>query len=182
MHQSRNSKEIDFEVSFKAYYAALCQYAYSFILDQVASEDLVQEVFLKIWDKSPSIKSSLSSYLYRAVKNACIDHMKMKLKQSIVPIEEIEDQIEIEFELNREEDMTQIKEKVEKAIHSLPPKCQEIFLMRRNMQMSYNEIAVSLDISKKTIENHMNMAIKKLRSQLCKSDLLIYFLFIANRH
>ena len=179
MHQSRNIKEIDFEVSFKEYYTPLCQYAYSFILDQDASEDLVQEIFLKIWDKSPSIKSSLSSYLYRAVKNACIDQMKKKVKQSLVPIEEIEDQIEVEFELDREENMTQIKEKVEKAIYSLPPKCQEIFLMRRNMQMSYNEIASSLDISKKTIENQMNLAIKKLRSQLSKSDLLIYFLFIA---
>jgi RNA polymerase sigma-70 factor (ECF subfamily) len=181
MSQARNIKEIDFEVSFKEYYAPLCRYAYSFILDQDESEDLVQDIFLKICDKSPSIESSLSSYLYRAVKNACINQMKKKVQLTIVPIEEIEDQVEVEFELNREENMTQIEEKVERAINNLPPKCQEIFLMRRNMQMSYNEIATSLDISKKTIENQMNLAIKKLRSQLNKSDLLVYFLFIAKR-
>lgn len=177
MQISTPTKDIDFETCFKEYYSPLCNYAHTLISDKNLSEDLVQEIFLKIWDKKPNINSSISSYLYRAVKNSCIDTIKKKMQQSILPIEEIEDPIDTPFELNREQNLSAIKIKVEKAIDSLPPRCREVFIMRRNLKMSYKEISESLNISKKTIENQMNSAIKKLRAQLNKSDLLIYFLF-----
>ena len=181
MNLIANPNKIDLETTFKEYYSPLCRYANSFVFDQDLCEDLVQEVFLKIWDKKPNINSSLSSYLYRAVKNACINQMKKTVQQTILPIEEVEDPIDNTFELNREENLSQIKEKVETAIQDLPPRCREIFIMRRNMQMSYDEIAETLNISKKTIENQMNSAIKKLRTQLSKSDLLIYFLMVGKK-
>lgn len=177
MQISTPTKDIDFETCFKEYYSPLCNYAYSLLSDQDLSEDLVQEIFLKIWDKNPNINSSISSYLYRAVKNASINEIKKKMQQSILPIEEIEDPIDTSFELNREQNLSAIKIKVEKAIDNLPPRCREVFIMRRNLKMTYKEISESLNISKKTIENQMNSAIKKLRAQLNKSDLLIYFLF-----
>ena len=176
---SRNKKDFDFETIFKEYYSPLCNYAYSFIPDRDLCEDLVQDVFLKIWNNTPSITTSLSSYLYHAVKNACINQMKKSVQQSIVPIEEIEDPIDTPFELNREENLAAIKDKVESAIKNLPPRCREVFIMRRNMEMSYDEISETLNISKKTIENQMNSAIKKLRAQLNKSDLQIFFLMIG---
>jgi len=140
---------------------------------------MVQEIFLKIWDKPPTITTSISSYLYRAVKNNCINELKKTAQQAIIPIEEVEDPMDTPFEINREKDIELLKEKVETAIENLPPRCKEIFIMRRNMQMSYDEISESLSISKKTIESQMNSAIKKLRSQLNKSDLFIYFLMIG---
>lgn len=179
MNLKANRNKIDLEASFKEYYSPLCSYANSFIFDQDMCEDLVQEVFLKIWDKNPDINNSISSYLYRAVKNSCINQLKKTAQQAILPIEEVEDPIEAPFEINKEENIKLIKRKVETAIENLPPRCREIFIMRRNMQMSYDEISETLSISKKTIENQMNSAIKKLRSQLNKSDLLIYFLMIG---
>lgn len=173
------SKKIDIEASFKLYYSPLCKYANSFVFDKDVCEDIVQEVFLKVWDKSPDINNSISSYLYRAVKNSCINQLKKTAKQTIIPIEEVEDPIDTPYEINREENLDLVKRKVESAIENLPPRCKEIFIMRRNMQMSYDEIADTLSISKKTIENQMNSAIKKLRSQLNKSDLLIYFLMVG---
>lgn len=104
---------------------------------------------------------------------------KKTAQQVIIPIEDVEDPIDTSFELNREENLEMVKEKVETAIENLPPRCREIFIMRRNMQMSYGEISETLEISKKTIESQMNSAIKKLRSKLSKSDLLIYFLMIG---
>lgn len=172
---------IDFEKTFKEYYSPLCNFAYSFIADQDLCQDLVQEVFLKIWDKSPDIKTSISSYLYQAVKNSCLDQMKRNYKRSIIPIEEIEDPIDSPYELNREKNLETLNQKVKQAIDSLPPKCKEIFLMRRNFQLSYDEISKELNISKKTIENHMNSAIKKLRAQLNKSDFLIYFFLLEKK-
>ena len=181
MQASKSIKNIDFEFCFKEYYSPLCKYAYSFLSDQDQCEDLVQDIFLKIWNTPPIINTSISSYLYRAVKNACINHMKKTVQQSMLPIEEVEDPIDSPFELNREENLSNIRAKVERAIASLPPRCREVFIMRRNMQMSYDEISEHLDISKKTIENQMNVAIKKLRSQLSKTDLLIYFFLLGKR-
>lgn len=179
MKLSANITKLNIETIFKAYYEPLCKYANSFIFDRDLCEDLVQEVFLKIWDKSPDINSSISSYLYRAVKNSCLNQLKQTAKQVIIPIEKVEDPIDTPYEINREENLDLVKRKVESAIENLPPRCREIFIMRRNMQMSYDEIADALNISKKTIENQMNSAIKKLRSKLSKSDLLIYFLMIG---
>jgi len=173
------SNKIDIEASFKQYYSPLCKYANSFIFDNDVCEDMVQEIFLKIWDKPPTINTSISSYLYRAVKNACINELKKTAQLAIIPIEEVEDPMDTPFEINREKNIELLKEKVETAIGNLPPRCKEIFIMRRNMQMSYDEISESLSISKKTIESQMNSAIKKLRSQLNKSDLFIYFLMIG---
>lgn len=177
---SHSTHKIDFNRCFKEYYSPLCNYAYSFLTDQDQCEDLVQDIFLKIWDSPPTINTSISSYLYRAVKNACISQMKKNVQQSILPIEEVEDPIDTPFELNREENLARIRSKVERAVENLPPKCKEVFIMRRNMQMSYLEISEHLNISKKTIENQMNTAIKKLRAQLDKNDLLIYFLMIVS--
>lgn len=182
MQLSKSNKNIDFESSFKEHYAPLCRYAYSIISDQDLCEDLVQDIFLKIWDKNPEINSSLSSYLYRAVKNACINEIKKKMQQTNLAIEEVEDPIYTPFDLNRENNLSTIQIKVTKAIENLPPRCKEIFIMRRNMQMSYDEISEQLNISKKTIENQMNSAIKKLRAQLSKSDLLIYFIISAQKN
>ncbi|MRT93026.1 RNA polymerase sigma-70 factor [Ancylomarina sp. 16SWW S1-10-2] len=179
MKLSANNTKLNIETTFKDYYQPLCKYANSFIFDQDMCEDLVQEIFLKIWDKKPNINSSISSYLYRSVKNSCINQLKKTTKQAIIPIEDIEDPIDTPYEVNREENIELVKRKVETAVENLPPRCREIFIMRRNMQMSYNEISEILDISKKTIENQMNSAIKKLRSELNKSDLLIYFLIIG---
>lgn len=181
MRISTSIKNIDFENSFKKHYSPLCNFAYSYINEQELCQDLVQDVFLKIWDNPPSINSSMSSYLYRAVKNACLDHIKKSYNLSILPIEEVEDPIDTPIEINKEDKLNEINLKIEKAINSLPPKCKEVFIMRRNMQLSYDEISDKLNISKKTIENHMNSAIKKLRSQLSKSDLLIYFFLIGKK-
>ncbi len=178
---SKTKTDIDFEKTFKEFYSPLCNFAYSFITDQDLCQDLVQDVFMKIWDKSPEIKTSISSYLYQAVKNSCIDQMKKNYKQSILPIEEVEDPIDSPYELNREKNIEALNKKIERAVNSLPPKCKEIFLMRRNLQLSYDEISIELNISKKTIENHMNSAIKKLRNQLNKSDFLIYLFLLEKK-
>lgn len=101
MKLSANNTKLNIETTFKAYYAPLCKYANSFIFDKDLCEDLVQEIFLKIWDKNPDINSSISSYLYRAVKNSCINQLKKTAQQAILPIEEVEDPMETPFELNR---------------------------------------------------------------------------------
>lgn len=178
---SEKTKKTDLEIIFKEYYAPLCKYAYSFIPNKELCEDLVQDIFLKIWKKTPNFTASISSYLYRSVKNSCINQMKKSVQQTLIPIEEIEDPIDSPFELNKEIHLEKVKLKVETAIQNLPPRCREIFIMRRNMKMSYDEISNSLNISKKTIENQMNSAIKKLRAQLNKTDLFIYFLLTGRK-
>ncbi|MFA8436729.1 MAG: RNA polymerase sigma-70 factor [Marinifilaceae bacterium] len=176
--QSENHK-LELETAFKKYYSPLCNYAYSFIPITDACEDIVQEVFFKIWDKKLLIKSSISSYLYTSVRNACLDQIRSNFRKSIIPIDEIEDPIDNPFDLEKEENLQNIKTKVANAIDNLPPRCRDIFILRRNQQMSYDEISETLNISKKTIENQMNTAIRKLRASLSKSEIMIYFFLTA---
>jgi len=178
MSASQNkNRNFKLEATFKKYYSPLCNYAYSFIPISDICEDIVQEVFIKIWDKNLIIKTSISSYLYTAVKNSCLNQIRTNFRKSIISIEEIEDPIDNPFDLEKEDNLQIIKEKVANAIDDLPPRCREIFILRRNQQMSYDEISEALDISKKTIENHMNTAIKKLRASLKKTEIMIYFFF-----
>lgn len=81
MNFSDSKAKLNIETSFKDYYDPLCKYANAFIFDRDVCEDIVQEVFLKIWDKTPDIKTSISSYLYRAVKNSCINQLKKRLNK-----------------------------------------------------------------------------------------------------
>ncbi|TKG90446.1 RNA polymerase sigma-70 factor [Puteibacter caeruleilacunae] len=168
----------EFEESFKSLYPTLCNYAFSFVKDKDTSEDIVQEVFIKVWNNYSKIKTSHSSYLYQAVKNACLDYLKKSYRTAIVSIDEVSDPIDDPLDLHREKTLNEVKNKIALAIDNLPPKCREIFIMRREMQMSYSEISESLGISKKTIENHINLAIKKLRKDLSKKEYLIYLFLL----
>lgn len=159
-----------FEEMFRAYYTEMCRYCLRFVRDETVAEEVVQEIFLTIWERRAalSITSSVKAYLYTAVKNRSFNYIKLQLpkEQKKVDIEEIgvidksSDSIEEEI-VNSE-----LHAYVRAAIDSLPPKCRIIFNLSRNSGMTYKEIAEELDLSVKTVENQVGVALKKLRAQL----------------
>jgi RNA polymerase sigma-70 factor (ECF subfamily) len=170
-HLFNKIKEDDekaFDLLFRKYYTQLCRFAFTYLKDKDQSEEMVQEVFITIWNnrKKITINTSLSSYLYRAVKNHSLNYIKKNSRQQFVKIENISEPDIIEDVVTDEKKFAELEKKYKEALEFLPAKCKEIFLMSRNHHLKYKEIAEKLDISIKTVEAQMSIAFKKLREEL----------------
>ena len=156
---------------FKQYYRPLCLYTAHYLNgDIVASEDIVQDCFVKLWQRDDTEgrnitdKQNISdkrAFLYTAVRNACIDTLRRQHPEmtSIDP-SDLEGTISDEEAVDRSER----EAKVWEIINDLPDRCREVFLMSKRDGMTYNEIAEELDISVKTVEHQISKAMKKLRN------------------
>jgi len=167
-----------YEMVFREYYRPMTAYAFRFLSNLSDSESIVQDVFLRLWQKRRAIMitSSLQHYLFRSVKNQCINHIeheKIKTGYQAFVIKNETDRSEyseffLEFGLKR---------KIEAAIAALPEKRQEIFRLAREEGLKYREIADRLEISVKTVETQMTLALKQLRESLKEyKNLVMFFL------
>lgn len=157
-----------FETLFRAYCANLCDYAGSFVASHAVAEDLVHDVFCDLWARrkewAPS--GSVEAYLFRAVRNKALNWLKHrriawrweaeKRHQARPP------QIDPETIL-WSRDLEQV---AREAVDALPERQRSVFKMARERGMSYAEIAATLGIAPKTVENHMGRALKFLRERL----------------
>ncbi|HWP82746.1 MAG TPA: RNA polymerase sigma-70 factor [Bacteroidota bacterium] len=156
-----------FEAVFRSYYPRLCRFAFRLVGSKPLAEEIVQNVFVRLWEKrndGPPI-NSLKTYLYQAVKNQAINHLKQEEKWTSIDgdlLETTPDFANPEQEIRQKE----ILDAVEEAIQLLPPRCRLIFTMHRFDGLSYAEIADVLGISRKTVETQMGRALKSLRRLL----------------
>jgi len=167
-----------YEIVFREYYRPMTTYAFRFLHDLAESESIVQDVFLRLWQKRREIMitSSLQNYLFRSVKNHCINHIehnKIKTNYQAMVIRNEDDRTEYnEFFLEYG-----LKLKIQAAIAALPEKRQEIFRLAREDGLKYREIADQLKISVKTVETQMTLALKQLRESLkAYRNLVMFFL------
>lgn len=160
--------ETAFEMIFKTHYQSLCNYAFTFLQDRDEAEETVQSTFLTIWEKRKSIQiqTSLKSYLYRAVRNTCLNAIKhSKIKQKHV--EEVMFTSEQSHEgVAQSVISSELDQKIGTALMALPEQCRLIFKLSRFEDLKYSEIADQLNISVKTVENQMGKALKIMREQL----------------
>jgi len=168
-----------FKKLFKAYYAPLCLYSNQFLKDHDDCEEVVQNLFLKIWEKRESIEitSSVRSYLFGSVRNSCLNwlkHRKIQLDyQKTTILNESGNETYGSYFLE-----VGLLEKIEEAISGLPERRREIFLLNREKGMKYREIADLLGLSVKTVETQMGQALKTLRETLSMyRNHVIAFLF-----
>lgn len=163
----RNKDKRAFELVFKDYYGLMKSYAFRFMDTPEESEEVVQDVFVKFWEKCDSLApdSSIKSYLYRSVHNTCLNqlkHQKVKdnYRQYVVGL------MEEAHELEYSPEKPNIEQRILDEINSLPPRCSEIFKLSRFEGLKYQEIADHLEISIKTVEVQMGKALKVLRERL----------------
>ena len=164
----RKGKKSSFENVFKKYFPTMCLFSMRYIPDKDVAEDLVQEMFTKLWTNHQNlfITTSLESYLYRSVQNQALNfikHEKIKGKYRQV--------VKNRYSVSNNTDEMKImgfdiKEKIEKAVGDLPEKRREVFVMSRYEGMKYKEIAEKLKISTKTVEAHMGHALRQLKCAL----------------
>lgn len=156
-----------FEALFNQWYAALCRVSFRVVRDKDVAEDLVQEVFVKFWNRREFLPKDLEPkpYLYRAVMNASFDFVESRKKIVLPDPEEL-----LGMEAHEHADHPilhhEAQEAVNQGLEELPPACKEVFILSRYEDMSYREIAEVMDISIKTVEAQMSKALKVLRKHL----------------
>lgn len=168
-----------FEQLFKTHFAVLCHFAKQYVQDEDTAQDICQKVFIQLWQKRQTIdpEQSIVSYLFTAVKNRCLNHIRdhKKYRSKVLDLELAEE------EWSFQDDhfvVEELKASIAAALSTLPEKCRKVFEMSRYQQMTYKEIAEELAISPKTVEAHMSKAIKSLRIHL-KDYLLVYLILLG---
>ncbi len=152
-----------FDILFKRYYRPLCLYAAHYLKgDIAASEDIVQDCFVKLWQQEAKRDiTDKRAFLYSTVRNACIDTLRRQHPEMTnIDPSDLEEIISDEEAIDRSEQ----EAKVWETIDALPDRCREVFLMAKRDGMTYNEIAEALNISVKTVEHQISKAMKKLRN------------------
>ncbi|MFO7869228.1 MAG: RNA polymerase sigma-70 factor [Bacteroidales bacterium] len=161
--------ETFFESIYTQYYTDLCVFAQSFVYDRDESEEIVQSIILKLWEHKENAAEikSLKSYLYRSVRNTCLNYIKHeKIKHqyqdtSWIKLKEIESNFIDPYQ------KTELEEHITNAISSLPERCREVFEMSRFDGLKNKEISNQLDISVKAVEANITRALSSLRKK-CK--------------
>ncbi len=160
--------ELAFELFFRFYYAGLVVFAGQIVFDSADAEEIVQDFFVQLWEERSKLKrsDSLKSYLFTSIKNRSLNYLKSKgIKQRIH--DHIKRQVEVDFLYDPDIFVTlELQSEIEKAIHKLPDRCREIFLKSRIDGTSNAEIAIELDISKRTVETQVSKALRILRTEL----------------
>ena len=176
-HQSLNRDS--FQSLFENYYQNLCRFASGYVCDHNTAEEIVQQVFINLWDQKENIdpERPVNSYLFTSVKNRCLNHLRDRKKfrsyyldietELIIPVSEKDNIMEEDLEAQ-----------LTKALDKLPEKCREIFTLWRFEDMKYKDVAEKLGISQKTVETQMSKALKILREEF--KD--IWFLIIIYFH
>lgn len=170
--------KVDFKRIFDTYYEALVHYANGFLSMKDECEDLVQDIFISIWEKETAFPDeiSLKVYLYKSTRNRCyniIKHNKVKHKYAKNTILKLEDD-NLFLEQVLEEEITR---QLYKAIDILPTRKKEIIKLSLK-GLKNNEIANTLEIKEQTVKTLKSQAYKILRDQFKDLDSIIYFLLM----
>ena len=161
-----------FDKIFHNYYENLCNFAFLFLKNSPKSEEVVADVFLNLWKKRQSIviKTNLKAYLYRSTRNAAISDLR-KEKNLHLSNEENESLRKTKLDLSPETLLIrkELCETFKDLIGLMPKQAALIFRLHKVDGMSYREIAQLLDLSIKTVENHMGRALKLMREMYRKN-------------
>lgn len=168
----------DFRMLYKEYYSALCAYATTFTRDNQIAEEVVQDVFVKIWElgDSLSISTSMSSYLYTSVKNASLNHLKhlqVVNRFSEYYTRKYQDAQDLYYLSQETGDSLiiarELEEQLMDGIESLPDQCRKIFKMSRFDNMKHQEIADKLGVTINTVHRQTSIALERLKRIIIKS-------------
>jgi RNA polymerase sigma-70 factor (ECF subfamily) len=157
-----------FDKLFLEYYSYLCNYAFKFVKEVDTAEEIVQDVFYKIWENRSQllITTSIKSYLFRSVHNQCLNLIKhISVKENYK--QHNQDQINYqENTSNNPAETRELADLIDISVKALPTERQKIFKMSREEGLKYREVAEKLNISIKTVEAQMGKALKFLRTEL----------------
>jgi RNA polymerase sigma-70 factor (ECF subfamily) len=183
MREIKADNMFAFDVLYKKYSKRLYKFGYSLLKSREEAENLIQDVYLNLWENRYKVEkdSSVKYYLFTIAYNSAISIIRKKARESrsveyLKSLQEInEEPVNIKLEYD------ELTKKLDEIIRELPKRQKEVFLLHRVEGLKYNEIAERLQISVNTIENHMSRALKTIRKKLGNYPLiavLFCYLFV----
>ncbi|NMB70702.1 MAG: RNA polymerase sigma-70 factor [Bacteroidales bacterium] len=183
MMEIKAGNMLAFDLLYRKYCSRIYKFSYSLLKSKEEAENLLQEVFLSLWECRFAIEknASVKSYLFTVTYNTAISYLRKKAKeceffQYLKSLQEPVDVL-VDSELHYRD----LEARLEEIINNLPQRQKEIYLMHKVDGLKYSEIAERLHISVNTIENHMARALKTIREKLSSYSLmglLFFFLFV----
>ncbi|MCD7977619.1 MAG: RNA polymerase sigma-70 factor [Tannerellaceae bacterium] len=170
----------NFDKVYLLYFSRMFRFAKEYVMDHEDAENIVQDVFLMVWEKRNEIRidTSLAGYLFTLTKYKSLDFLRHKVIQEefageyMLKLQALE---QVNYSFSSDAELQAI---IDRAISKLPDKCRDIFVKSRMEGKKYREIAEELGISVKTVENQMVIALKKMREDL--KDYLPLLLFLIS--
>jgi RNA polymerase sigma-70 factor (ECF subfamily) len=156
-----------FKELFYKQYASLCHYASSIVGNRDDAEDVVQEVFIKVWQNRPDLVTTeqVKYYLFTATRNNCLTLLRRRKTMAVADVD-VSQLEQVADEEPRRQPSGDLKALIANALEQLPPQCQRIFRLSRFGKLTYNEIAAEMGLSVKTVENQMGKALRILRTYM----------------
>ena len=170
------------EELFNYYYPRLYNFSKSFLKLEDGIDDILQEVFVKIWQNKKNISSSatFNSYIFTITRNLLLNELRSRLNSQNIKEEVQKLSTLSEYSSMEQMEYSELKEKVDHIIDELPERQKEIFILSRTEGLSHKEIAEKLGIKTKTVEYHIAISIKELKRKLKDYrviSLLYFYLF-----
>jgi len=167
----KNDKTAEFEKLYFENYAYLCQSIYRFVRDEEITKDIVQDVFLKYWQKIYELRitESPKSYLLKACIHQALNYLKereRRLNRENAFAVDTTKSPDPSSQPDTKYEAAETSSTIQESIDQLPPACRNAFLLSRYEEKSYKEIASLLNISVNTVEKHIGKALKILREVL----------------
>jgi len=165
-----------FEELFRSFFPPLMVFAKKILGNEDDAREVVQKVFISIWEKRQEIDLSVSmkSYLFTSVHNRSLNMIRDRKKFSSAEVPDVAG----EWDVSSVIESMELEEKIMAVIRDLPEKCRQVFEMNRFDGLKYSEIAKELKISVKTVENQMSKALKILREKLGKYMTILLWLIL----
>jgi len=171
------------EELFNYYYPRLYNFSKSFLKLEEGIDDILQDVFLKIWNNRTNIynPASFSSFIFTVTRNLLLNELRSRLNNQKLKEKVQKLALPEEFNSLEKVEYAELKSIVEQIVSTLPEKQKEVFILSRNKGFSHKEIAEKLDISTKTVEYHIAQSTATIKSKLKQIgiiSLLYFYLFI----
>ena len=173
-----------FDNLFEEYGKRLYHFAYGYLKSKDDAEEIVQEVFLKVWRNRKQLKPDLSfkAYIFKIAYHQILEILKQINRSQAYRHEIIDESILFNDDTNTRLNYQMLLEKVESLIQKLPSRQKEILLKRKKEGIPVKEIATQLGVSPKTVENHLTQALKSIKKDLGEEELsaLLFFLLFVD--
>lgn len=168
IQQLKNDDKFAYTVLYNNYWAKVYNFTRLYIMSDIESEDIVQEVFIKLWENRKLVddKLNFSGFLFIITRNLIFNESHKKLNKSfykLTVLDAIADESQIVSDKIVYADLLS---HIKTIIERLPPRQQEVFKLSREQHLSYKEIAIQLEITTKTVERHINEALKYLKKHI----------------
>jgi RNA polymerase sigma-70 factor (family 1) len=177
----KNGDMLAFDQVYELYSHKLFSFVFKILKNEAEADDIVQEVFVKIWESRWSLVDFklLNSYIFTIAYNHSIDHIRKRISNNKY-LEHLKNSAVVNFTptIISQIEFNELHNQVEKLIANLPERQKQVYLLHREEGLTYPEIAEKMGISKNTVENHMVKALKYLRQNIDNS-LLVNMLFVS---